>query len=79
VIDLGKLAKWRSSTTDVTSCGLAGRHLGQVAAALAPHGLAISSGDTKSVGVGGLTLTGASAGRSGSTGWPWTTWLPQTW
>jgi len=31
---------------------------GQVAAALAPHGLAISAGDTKSVGVGGLTLTG---------------------
>lgn len=25
---------------------------------MAPHGLAISSGDTKSVGVGGLTLTG---------------------
>jgi FAD/FMN-containing dehydrogenase len=31
---------------------------GQVAAALAPHGLAISSGDTRSVGVGGLTLGG---------------------
>jgi FAD/FMN-containing dehydrogenase len=31
---------------------------GQVAAALAPYGLAISSGDTKSVGVGGLTLAG---------------------
>ncbi|MFD9946839.1 FAD-binding oxidoreductase [Nonomuraea sp. NPDC059023] len=31
---------------------------GQAAAALAPHHLAISSGDTKSVGVGGLTLTG---------------------
>jgi FAD/FMN-containing dehydrogenase len=31
---------------------------GQVAAALVPHGLAISSGDTRSVGVGGLTLTG---------------------
>ncbi|MCA2223595.1 FAD-binding oxidoreductase [Nonomuraea aurantiaca] len=31
---------------------------GQVVAALAPHGLAISSGDTKGVGVGGLTLTG---------------------
>jgi len=31
---------------------------GQVAAALAPHRLAISSGDTKSVGVGGLTLSG---------------------
>jgi FAD/FMN-containing dehydrogenase len=31
---------------------------GQVAAALEPHGLAISSGDTRSVGVGGLTLSG---------------------
>jgi FAD/FMN-containing dehydrogenase len=31
---------------------------GQVAAALAPHHLALSSGDTDSVGVGGLTLTG---------------------
>ncbi|WP_431279916.1 FAD-binding oxidoreductase [Leifsonia poae] len=31
---------------------------GVVAAALAPRGLAISSGDTKSVGVGGLTLSG---------------------
>jgi FAD/FMN-containing dehydrogenase len=31
---------------------------GEVAAALAPHRLAISAGDTKSVGVGGLTLTG---------------------
>ncbi|MBS2554616.1 FAD-binding oxidoreductase [Catenulispora sp. NL8] len=31
---------------------------GQVATALAPHGLALSSGDTKQVGVGGLTLGG---------------------
>jgi FAD/FMN-containing dehydrogenase len=31
---------------------------GAVAAALAPHGLALSSGDTRSVGVGGLTLGG---------------------
>lgn len=31
---------------------------GQVAAALAPHDLIISSGDTSSVGVGGLTLSG---------------------
>src|SRR5690606_10424849 len=31
---------------------------GQVATALTPHGLAISSGDTKGVGVGGLTLAG---------------------
>ncbi|WP_419707002.1 FAD-binding oxidoreductase [Promicromonospora sp. NFX87] len=35
-----------------------GAHWGQVAEALAPHGLAISAGDTKSVGVGGLTLSG---------------------
>jgi FAD/FMN-containing dehydrogenase len=59
VIDLSQL-------TDVEITGN-DRHLvrigggatwGQVAAALAPHGLAISSGDTKSVGVGGLTLAG---------------------
>lgn len=31
---------------------------GEVADTLAPHGLSISSGDTRSVGVGGLTLTG---------------------
>ncbi|MFD6139000.1 FAD-binding oxidoreductase [Promicromonospora sp. NPDC060271] len=35
-----------------------GAHWGQVAEALAPHGLAISAGDTRSVGVGGLTLSG---------------------
>lgn len=31
---------------------------GDVATALAPHGLALSSGDTRTVGVGGLTLGG---------------------
>jgi FAD/FMN-containing dehydrogenase len=36
----------------------AGAHWGDVAQALAPHGLAISSGDTNQVGVGGLTLGG---------------------
>jgi FAD/FMN-containing dehydrogenase len=36
----------------------AGAVWGDVALALAPHGLAVSSGDTKSVGVGGLTLGG---------------------
>jgi FAD/FMN-containing dehydrogenase len=36
----------------------AGAHWGDVAQALAPHGLAVSSGDTKQVGVGGLTLGG---------------------
>ena len=42
-----------------TSCGSAAAPPGaRSPSALAPHGLAISSGDTKSVGVGGLTLTG---------------------
>jgi FAD/FMN-containing dehydrogenase len=36
----------------------AGAHWGDVAQALAPHRLAISSGDTNQVGVGGLTLGG---------------------
>jgi FAD/FMN-containing dehydrogenase len=36
----------------------AGAVWGDVAAALGPHGLGITSGDTKSVGVGGLTLGG---------------------
>ncbi len=35
-----------------------GANWGQVADALAPHGLSISAGDTNSVGVGGLTLGG---------------------
>ncbi|MFI6504911.1 FAD-binding oxidoreductase [Nonomuraea typhae] len=39
----------------------AGATWGQVAETLAPHGLAISSGDTRSVGVGGL-LTGGGIG-----------------
>ncbi|MEV3860469.1 FAD-binding oxidoreductase [Streptomyces sp. NPDC050095] len=59
VLDLGGLA-------DVTVID-AERHLvrvgggatwGRVADALAPHGLALSSGDTREVGVGGLTLSG---------------------
>ena len=48
-----------SSTKTSTWSGSAAEPPGdRVAAALAPHGVAISSGDTKSVGVGGLTLTG---------------------
>jgi FAD/FMN-containing dehydrogenase len=35
-----------------------GAEWGDVALALAPHGLGLSAGDTKSVGVGGLTLGG---------------------
>ena len=49
----------KSSTTarHVVRIG-GGATWGQVAAGLAPHSLAISAGDTNSVGVGGLTLSG---------------------
>ena len=59
VIDLSRLADVAvvDERRHVVRVG-GGATWGQVAAALAPHGLAISSGDTKSVGVGGLTLSG---------------------
>ena len=59
VIDLSRLAHVTiiDSERHLVRIG-GGATWGQVAAALTPHGLAISSGDTKSVGVGGLTLTG---------------------
>ncbi len=59
VIDLGKLANVEiiDKERHLVRIG-GGATWGQVAVALAPHGLAISSGDTKSVGVGGLTLAG---------------------
>jgi hypothetical protein len=59
VIDLGHLAtvEVMDKERHLVRIG-GGATWGQVSAALAPHGLAISSGDTKSVGVGGLTLTG---------------------
>jgi len=59
VIDLSRLASVEiiDSERHLVRIG-GGATWGKVAAALAPHGLALSSGDTKSVGVGGLTLTG---------------------
>jgi FAD/FMN-containing dehydrogenase len=59
VIDLSQLANVEiiDSERHLVRIG-GGATWGQVAAALTPHGLAISSGDTKSVGVGGLSLTG---------------------
>lgn len=59
VIDLGELADVEviDKERHLVRIG-GGATWGRVAAALAPHGLAISSGDTRSVGVGGLTLTG---------------------
>jgi FAD/FMN-containing dehydrogenase len=59
VIDLTNLASVELIDADhhIVRVG-GGATWGGVATALAPHRLAISSGDTKSVGVGGLTLTG---------------------
>ncbi len=59
VIDLGELAdvKVIDPGRRLVRIG-GGATWGQVVDALAPHGLAISSGDTRSVGVGGLTLGG---------------------
>lgn len=56
VIDLGALADIEVDGTTVRVGG--GATWGSVAATLAPRGLGISSGDTSSVGVGGLTLGG---------------------
>ncbi|WP_049575633.1 FAD-binding oxidoreductase [Nonomuraea sp. SBT364] len=59
VIDLGALAGVEVTDKERHLVRIGGGATwGQVAAALAPYGLAISSGDTRSVGVGGLTLAG---------------------
>ena len=59
VIDLGRLADVEILDPERRLVRIGGGATwGQVAAGLAPHGLAISSGDTKSVGAGGLTLAG---------------------
>jgi FAD/FMN-containing dehydrogenase len=59
VIDLSRLASTEVIDKERHLVRIGGGSTwGQVAVDLAPHGLAISSGDTKSVGVGGLTLTG---------------------
>ncbi len=59
VIDLSRLASTEVVDKERHLVRIGGGSTwGQVAIELAPHGLAISSGDTKSVGVGGLTLTG---------------------
>jgi FAD/FMN-containing dehydrogenase len=59
VIDLRALATVEvvDHARDIVRIG-GGATWGQVADGLAPHGLAISAGDTRSVGVGGLTLAG---------------------
>ncbi|WP_214318391.1 FAD-binding oxidoreductase [Nonomuraea sediminis] len=57
VIDLSPMNAVELLGDDLVRVGT-GAHWGDVAAALAPHGLAVSSGDTVSVGVGGLLLGG---------------------
>jgi FAD/FMN-containing dehydrogenase len=58
VIDLGEFSAVELAGTDGLVHVGAGAHWGDVAAALAPHGLGITSGDTLDVGVGGLALGG---------------------
>ena len=59
VIDLGAFADVELVDEDRRLVRVGGGATwGRVADVLAPHGLAISSGDTRSVGVGGLTLSG---------------------
>jgi hypothetical protein len=59
VIDLSRLATVEVVDKERHLVRIGGGAVwGQVAAGLAPHDLAISSGDTRSVGVGGLTLSG---------------------
>ncbi|MFI6600763.1 FAD-binding oxidoreductase [Nonomuraea sp. NPDC050536] len=57
VIDLSPMNGVELLGDDLVRVGT-GAHWGDVAATLAPHGLAVSSGDTSSVGVGGLLLGG---------------------
>ncbi|WP_169053931.1 FAD-binding oxidoreductase [Agromyces sp. H66] len=57
VIDLAEFNAIEVGDDGLVTVG-AGAHWGDVAAALAPHGLGITSGDTLDVGVGGLALGG---------------------
>ena len=57
VVDLAEFSAVEIGANGLVTVG-GGARWGDVAAALAPHGLAISSGDTREVGVGGLALGG---------------------
>ncbi|MFB9307969.1 FAD/FMN-containing dehydrogenase [Agromyces hippuratus] len=57
VVDLAEFTAIEVDAAGGVSVG-GGARWGDVAAALAPHGLGISSGDTRDVGVGGLALGG---------------------
>ena len=57
VVDLAEFTSIEVGDNGLVSVG-GGARWGDIATALAPHGLGISSGDTRDVGVGGLTLGG---------------------
>jgi hypothetical protein len=57
IVDLAEFTAIEVRADGLVSVG-GGARWGDIAAALAPHGLAISSGDTRDVGVGGLALGG---------------------
>lgn len=57
VIDLAEFTSVEVGDDRLVTVG-GGARWGDVAAALAPHGLGVSSGDTRDVGVGGLALGG---------------------
>jgi FAD/FMN-containing dehydrogenase len=57
IVDLAEFTAIEVSADGLVTVG-GGTRWGDIAAALAPHGLAISSGDTRDVGVGGLALGG---------------------
>jgi hypothetical protein len=58
LLDLGSLADLDIDVDNRTAWAETGLTAGEVASALAPHGLAVGFGDTGSVGIGGLTLGG---------------------
>ena len=69
VIDVGALNSVEVARPRTGAVRLgAGARWGDVAAALSPHGLAISSGDYGDVGVGGLVTAGGWAGLLARTG-----------
>ena len=57
IVDLAEFTSIEVGDDDLVTVG-GGARWGDIAAALAPHGLAISSGDTRDVGVGGIALGG---------------------
>jgi FAD/FMN-containing dehydrogenase len=58
VVDFGKMKRVTVDPTSAVAKVQAGATSGDIVAAAGPHGLALTTGDTASVGVGGLTTGG---------------------